>query len=51
MALVLLHFVILFPFFYRENLLKVEIYYDELSYDLIEQVPSYDLKILLGRSL
>eukprot|EP00794_Sanderia_malayensis_P005315 gene5315-5984_t len=34
--------------FIRENFLKVTIFYSDLSYEYVEQQPSYDLKILLG---
>eukprot|EP00794_Sanderia_malayensis_P005438 gene5438-6117_t len=32
----------------RDNYLQVVIYYSELSYELMEQLPSYDLMVLLG---
>ena len=37
--------------FYRDNYLKFYIYYEELSYELMEQKPSYDLMVLLGMYL
>eukprot|EP00112_Aurelia_sp_Birch-Aquarium-sp1_P001930 Seg1212.4 transcript_id=Seg1212.4/GoldUCD/mRNA.D3Y31 product="Acid-sensing ion channel 3" protein_id=Seg1212.4/GoldUCD/D3Y31 len=32
----------------RDNYLSVVVYYGELSYEFMEQVPSYDLMVLLG---
>ncbi|XP_065648616.1 acid-sensing ion channel 1C [Hydra vulgaris] len=34
--------------FIRDNYLRVEIFYEEMSYIQVEQTPSYDLMILLG---
>jgi len=32
----------------RENYLKFTVFFGDLSYELVEQIPSYDLKVLLG---
>ena len=35
--------------FFRDNLLRLVIYYDDLSYELLEQKPSYDTLVWLGK--
>ena len=35
---------------FRENFLKFKVFFGEYSYELVEQVPSYDLKVLLGEN-
>ena len=37
--------------FSRDNFLKVVIYYGDLNYEYMEQIPSYDLMVLLGECL
>ena len=40
----------LFIIFERDNLLRVVIFYDNMSYERLEQVPSYDTLVWLGKS-
>ena len=38
-------------FLSRDNFLKIMVYYGDLSYEYLEQKPTYDLLVFLGTSL
>lgn len=44
-----LFYVLLFQYYYRRNLLDLKIYFEELSYQEIGQVPAYDVGSLQSK--
>ena len=39
---------LLFLVTYRDNFVKIQVFYGEIAYDSLEQSPAYNLKSLLG---
>lgn len=44
-----LYCLLFFPIFHSENWLELNVYLQQMSYELIEQQPAYDEESLMGK--